>query len=68
MHIRIPLLQLYYQHSITLPPPSPENVLPQEFISKNQHWRSIEHRASKRRGLEQSKIWDQAPIMNAKNT
>ena len=44
--------------SFTLPTPPPASVAPQEFISKNQHWRRIEHQANKRRGLEQSKIWD----------
>lgn len=50
--------------SLALPTP-PASVPPQEFVFKNQHWRQIEHRASKRRGLEQSKIWDYGTASSA---
>ena len=44
--------------SISLSIPAPASVPPHELVFKNQHFRPIEHRASKRRGLEPSKIWE----------
>ena len=43
---------------LILPQPPPASVAPQELVWKHQLFRLIEHRASKRRGLEQSQIWD----------
>jgi hypothetical protein len=36
----------------------PASVPPQELFHKGQHWRRVEHAPSKRRGVEQSMIWD----------
>jgi hypothetical protein len=43
---------------LTLSQPPPANVPPQELMHKHQRFRRIEHRPSKRRGLEQSQIWE----------
>ena len=43
---------------LILSQPPPASVAPQELVWKHQLFRLIEHRPSKRRGLEQSQIWD----------
>lgn len=44
--------------SLVLPQPSPASVPPLELVHKHQRFRRIEHRPSKRRGLEKSQIWE----------
>jgi hypothetical protein len=43
---------------LNLPQPPPASVAPHELVWKHQQFRLIEHRPSKRRGLEQSEIWN----------
>ena len=43
--------------SLVLPQPPPASIPPQELIYKHRRYRRIEHPPSKRRGLEQSQIW-----------
>lgn len=43
---------------LSLPHPPPAGVAPQELVYKHQQFHRIEHAPSKRRGLEQSAIWE----------
>ena len=43
--------------SLVLPQPPPASVPPQELVYKHRRYHRIEHRPSKRRGVEQSQIW-----------
>jgi hypothetical protein len=44
--------------SIALPQPPPASVPPQGLVFKGRQWQRIEHAPTKRRGVEQSRIWE----------
>ena len=44
--------------SLSLPPPPPVSVPPQELVYDKKRWVRIEHAPSKRRNVEQSAIWE----------
>ena len=44
--------------SLNLPQPPPASVPPQQLFNKGRHWRRVEHKPNRRRGVEESLIWD----------
>ena len=44
--------------SLALPQPPPASVPPQQLYYKNRNWRRVEHAPNKRRGIDESAIWD----------
>lgn len=44
--------------SLALPQPPPASVPPQQLFCKGRNWQRVEHAPNKRRGVDESAIWD----------